>query len=239
MEPHTTHHSVASILVVDENEGFRALADRYLTNLGYRVQAGQDRLDQIDRALTEDWQAILLGFESFDPARLEIVRRVRRLSDVPVLLIGADMVSGLEAGADACLPRDCSIRQLLACLRAVSRRASLNADTRSKKAAPEEFTIADLRIVPDLRRVSLADRELALTPSQFDLLVTLAKTCGRVKTRDDLYAEVRAREYGAFDRSVDVQMSCLRKKLGDDPKRPRFIRTVRSIGYMLVNPDAP
>ena len=102
-----------------------------------------------------------------------------------------------------------------------------------------EFTIAELTIALDARRVSLSGHTLALSPGQFDLLLSLAQACGRVKTREDLYAESHAREYGATDRAVDVQVSCLRRKLGDNPRQPRFIRTVRSAGYMLTHPDAP
>jgi DNA-binding response OmpR family regulator len=77
-----------------------------------------------------------------------------------------------------------------------------------------------------------------LTPVEFELLLSLAKAKGRVKTRDHLLEEIRDRDYEVFDRSIDVHISALRRKLGDDPKAPRFIRTMRAAGYMLINPDA-
>jgi DNA-binding response OmpR family regulator len=85
----------------------------------------------------------------------------------------------------------------------------------------------------------LDDQALALTPVEFDLLASLCRARGRVKSREQLLEEIRERDYEVFDRSIDVHISGLRKKLGDDPKEPRFIRTLRAAGYMLINPDAP
>ena len=84
----------------------------------------------------------------------------------------------------------------------------------------------------------IGDQVLVLTPVEFDLLACLARANGRVKTREQLLDEIRDRNYEVFDRSIDVHISALRKKLGDDPKTPRFIRTVRAVGYMLINPAA-
>ena len=84
----------------------------------------------------------------------------------------------------------------------------------------------------------IGDQVLVLTPVEFDLLACLARANGRVKTREQLLDEIRDRNYEVFDRSIDVHISALRKKLGDDPKTPRFIRTVRAAGYMLINPAA-
>ena len=106
-------------------------------------------------------------------------------------------------------------------------------------AASEEIVVAERRVNPAARTALLSDQWLTLTPGEFDILLSLARAKGRVKTRDGLLAEIRDREYQVFDRAIDVQISALRRKLGDDPKTPRFIRTVRSAGYMLVDPDAP
>ena len=86
---------------------------------------------------------------------------------------------------------------------------------------------------------ALGGQPLTLTPGEFDMLLSLARAKGRVKTREALLSEIRDREWEVFDRAIDVQISALRKKLGDDSKAPRFIRTVRSVGYMLIDPDAP
>jgi len=141
---------------------------------------------------------------------------------------------GLEVGADDYLPKTFSTRELLARLRAVMRRSS-------RQAGPEEaaeLVVGRLRLNPSARTVVLGDRSLALTSLEFNILECLARGRGRVKTREQLIEALTDRDYDVFDRSVDVHIWSLRRKLGDDPKQPRFIRTIRSVGYMLINPDA-
>ena len=98
--------------------------------------------------------------------------------------------------------------------------------------------MGELRVNAAARTAVLGDQPLVLTPVEFDLLQSLARARGRVKSREQLLEEIADRNYDVFDRSIDVHISALRKKLGDDPKAPRFIRTVRAAGYMLINPDA-
>ena len=98
--------------------------------------------------------------------------------------------------------------------------------------------MGSIRILPDTRKALLNDQPLDLTPVEFDLLVSLARAKGRVRSREALLEEIRDRNYDVFDRSIDVHISALRRKLDDDPKEPRFIRTYRGAGYMLINPDA-
>src|SRR5204863_4462990 len=105
-------------------------------------------------------------------------------------------------------------------------------------APPTEIVVGPLHINIDARAAVLDAKPLTLTPVEFDLLASLAKAKGRVKTREALLDEIRDRNYDVFDRSIDVHISSLRKKLGDDPKEARFIRTVRSAGYMLLNPGS-
>jgi DNA-binding response OmpR family regulator len=105
--------------------------------------------------------------------------------------------------------------------------------------AEADLVIGKLRIAPASRSVTLGDEALTLTPVEFDLLLSLARAAGRVRTRDQLLEEIRERDYEVFDRSIDVHISALRKKLGDDAKKPRYIRTFRSAGYMLMPPEAP
>jgi DNA-binding response OmpR family regulator len=101
-----------------------------------------------------------------------------------------------------------------------------------------DIVIGELRIISAARTATLADQTLYLTPVEFDLLVCLARSAGRVKSRDQLLEEIRERDYEVFDRSIDVHISALRKKLGDDAKSPHYIRTFRSAGYMLIHPES-
>ncbi|MEZ5327942.1 MAG: response regulator transcription factor [Verrucomicrobiales bacterium] len=188
---------------------------------------------------------MLPGMDGF-----EVLKQIRKTSDVPVLMLTArgdeaDRIVGLEIGADDYLPKTFSTRELLARLRAVTRRTIRPAATRkpdtptSRNPAgsddEEILRAGDLKILPDRRIATLNGSELALTPVEFELLTSLARAKGRVKTRDHLLEEIRDREYEVFDRSIDVHISQLRKKLGDDARTPRYIRTVRAVGYMLAD----
>jgi DNA-binding response OmpR family regulator len=145
------------------------------------------------------------------------------------------------------LPKTFSSRELLARLRAVLRRAPRGASPSAptSEAAGHvqtpliEIVVGPLCVRPEARLALLAGQALILTPVEFDLLASLARAHGRVRSREQLLDEIRDRHYDVFDRSIDVHISALRKKLGDDARQPRFIRTLRSAGYMLVDPASP
>jgi two-component system response regulator CpxR len=149
----------------------------------------------------------------------------------------ADRIVGLEIGADDYLPKTFSTRELLARLRAVIRRSRATARQKPDESSPV-VSVGDLIVEPESRSASLAGQSLALTAVEFDLLLSLARSAGRVKTRERLLIEVAERDFEAFDRSIDVHISSIRRKLGDDPKAPRFIQTIRSVGYLMLKPGA-
>jgi len=227
------------VLVIDDDQELCTLIKDYLEPLGYEVVAEHDGPAGAERALKEKFHAVILdvmlpGLDGF-----EVLKTVRSRSDVPILMLTArgeetDRIVGLEMGADDYLPKTFSSRELLARLRAVSRR-------RARAPAAEEageLVVGPLRINPAARVAVLEERTLKLTALEFDLLETLARARGRVKTREHLIETIGERLYDGLDRSIDVHIWSLRRKLGDDPKNPRFIRTVRAVGYMLINPDA-
>lgn len=232
------------LLMIDDDRKLCRLVATYLEPLGFDVTAVHTGPDGVDRATSESWHAVLLdvmlpGLDGF-----EVLKRIRARSHVPVLMLTArgdetDRIVGLEVGADDYLPKTFSTRELLARLRAVLRRSALaTVVAPGAEPPPTELVVGPLRINVDARSAVLDATPLVLTPVEFDLLACLAKARGRVKSREALLDEIRDRDYDVFDRSIDVHISSLRKKLKDDAKNPRFIRTYRSAGYMLVAPDA-
>lgn len=224
------------LLVIDDDRKLCRLIADYLAPLGYEVEAAHTGPEGLERATAESWQAIILDFMLPGMDGLEVLKRLRARSDVPVLMFTArgdeaDRIVGLEIGADDYLPKTFSSRELLARLRAVTRRG-----TRQIPEEDPEIVIGDLRIRHGSRSVVLADQPLVLTPVEYELLYALARARGRIKSREALIEGVRERNFDVFDRSIDVHISALRRKLGDDARDPRYIRTVRAAGYMLVDP---
>jgi two-component system response regulator CpxR len=163
----------------------------------------------------------------------EVLRGIREHSSVPVLMLTArgdevDRVKGLETGADDYLPKTFSTRELLARLRAVLRRACPEDDSTGV------FVNGPLSLKTTNRECTLHGQSLELTALEFDLLLSLITNLDRVRTREQLLNDVAERDYDVFDRSVDVHISALRQKLGDNPKQPAFIRTIRSVGYLMI-----
>ena len=241
--PDTASSDVRQLLVIDDDRKLCRLIRDYLEPLGYSVEAVHEGAEGARRAVERPWHAVILdvmlpGLDGF-----QVLQQIRKSSEVPVLMLTArgdeaDRIVGLEIGADDYLPKTFSSRELLARLRAVARRnksASLGAA--ESRDDLEELVIGPLRIHPESRTAVLDDKPMVLTPVEFDLLLSLARARGRVRSREQLLDEIRDRNFDVFDRSIDVHISALRKKLGDDAKSPRFIRTLRSAGYMLVDPN--
>jgi DNA-binding response OmpR family regulator len=235
------------ILMIDDDRELCALITDYLGPLGYEVTTVHDGKSGLERALAEDFEAIILDVMMPGMDGFEVLSRLRRQVDVPILMLTArgeetDRIVGLEMGADDYLPKTFSPRELLARLRAVTRRAARAAATAEsdtqKEKDQKEIVVGPLRLRMDAREATLEGQPLRLTTLEFELLACLAQARGRVKSREQLIETVADRSYDGLDRSIDVHIWSLRRKLGDDPKNPRFIRTVRAVGYMLINPDA-
>jgi DNA-binding response OmpR family regulator len=237
--------AAARLLVIDDDRKLCRLIAGYLGPLGYDVSAVHTGPEGVEKATAETWHAIILDVMLPGMDGFEVLKAIRKSSDVPVLMLTgrgdeADRIVGLEIGADDYLPKTFSTRELLARLRAVTRRSTRAAAATQDPDAPlPELVVGPLRVNPNTHTASLGDQPLVLTPVEYDLLHALARAKGRVKSREALIEDIRDRNYDVFDRSIDVHISALRKKLGDDAKSPRFIRTVRAAGYMLVEPEAP
>jgi DNA-binding response OmpR family regulator len=227
----------ARVLVIDDDRKLCRLIQDYLGSLAYSVEAVHTGPQGVECATTAHWHAVILDVMLPGMDGFEVLKGIRRKSDVPVLMLTArgeeaDRIVGLEMGADDYLPKTFSTRELLARLRAVTRRTTRP----PSEEEIQDLVVGVLRVSVPARAAVLGDKLLVLTALEFDLLATLARAPGRVKSREQLLEEVRARDYEVFDRSIDVHIAALRKKLGDDAKEPRFIKTIRSVGYMLIDP---
>jgi DNA-binding response OmpR family regulator len=229
------------VLIVDDDKKLCRLVGDYLAPMGYDVDSAHTGIEGLEMAMSADFHVVVLDVMMPGMDGFEFLKRLRKESDIPVLMLTArgdetDRIVGLEMGADDYLPKTFSTRELLARLRAVTRRYFRSEHSSSPCATDEALILGDLQISESSRMARLGEETLSLTPIEFDLLICLAKSVGRVLTRDQLLDAVAGRTYDVFDRSIDVHISSLRRKLGDDPRNPRFIKTVRSTGYMFAEP---
>jgi len=220
------------LLLIDDDARLGELLQRYLGEQGVTLQQAPDGLAGL-RALGADaYDAVLLDVMMPGIDGLETLRRIRERSAVPVLMLTArgdeaDRVVGLELGADDYVPKPFSPRELLARVRAVLRRT--RPDTMG-----EHLSAAGVRVDVAAREVNVSGRTVELTGLEFDLLVALMRRAGRVVPRSALLAEAGREDVAVGERTVDVHISKLRKKLGDDPRGGRRIQTVRGVGYVLA-----
>lgn len=230
----------ARLLLVDDDEKLARLLRDYLQQFGYEVDTAHEGRKGLAMALEGAYAAVILdvmlpGLNGFD-----VLRELRRESQVPVLMLTAlgdepDRIAGLEIGADDYLPKTFSTRELLARLRAVIRRSMVTAG-RGPVENEAAVVVGGLYIDPATHTATLDGEAMTLTPIEYEMLLALARSAGRVKTREQLLLEVAERDFESFDRSIDVHISALRKKLGDDSKAPRFIETIRGTGYRMRLP---
>jgi len=240
MPPLQTCHNAAKgmlekILIIDDDAELCEMLSEYLHKEGFEVETVQHGVRGLDRARTGGPQLIVLdvmlpGMNGFD-----LLRELRTSSDVPVVLLTArgdemDRIVGLEIGADDYLSKPFNARELLARIRAISRRNSRDRGSSGK----QPVTVGDVELDPGSRTVLLNAHVLDVTTVEFNLLEVLLRSAGSVVTRDDIATSVLGRELSPFDRSIDVHISKLRKKLGTLPNGRERIKTIRNTGYMYV-----
>jgi two-component system OmpR family response regulator len=226
------------LLVVDDDREIRNLLTKFFTQHGYRVSVAGDGRAMMQVLQTARIDLIILDIMLPGPDGLSLCRQLRADSAIPIIMLTAkgdetDRIVGLEMGADDYLPKDFNPRELLSRVRAVLRRSS----------APQVAEISTASRVLEFHgwRLVLSRRQLfspvgALVPlrsGEYDLLLALVERPQRVLTRDQLLDVARGRAANVFDRSIDVQISRLRRKIEADPKEPEFIKTVRSGGYVF------
>ena len=220
------------ILIIDDDEKLNRLLTDYLSKMGFTVltatlpSAGLEKLEE------EAPDLVILDVMLPEMDGFEVCRTIRQSSSVPVVMLTArgevmDRVVGLEIGADDYLPKPFEPRELVARIQAILRRIQ----TKSKSGIK---TIGALCIDFHKYEVRVDDKLVHLTLNEFECLVLLVKNKGKVLNRDQIIEELRGIEWDAFNRSVDITMSRLRQKLGDDPKNPRFIKTIWGTGYLFI-----
>jgi DNA-binding response OmpR family regulator len=205
---------------------------QYLTREGFRVITTGDGREVEGLVERESPDLVVLDVMLPGMDGFATCRRIRETSRVPIVMLTArggvmDRIVGLELGADDYLPKPFEPRELVARLQAVLRRGAAADEAASVR-------IGELEVSWETRRTRLAGRPLELTTAEFELLRMFVRSRGRVLTRERILETTRGLDWEAFDRSVDVLVSRLRQKLGDDPRRPAFIKTVRGLGYRFI-----
>jgi two-component system, OmpR family, response regulator len=222
------------VLIVDDDHRLFGLLKDYLGAHGVVVTHAPDGPSALHHIATDHFDAVLLDVMMPGMDGLETLRQIRKASRIPVLMLTArgdetDRVVGLELGADDYLPKPFGPRELLARLRAVLRRSAPQPET-------EKFRIGRVQVDVEARSVRVGETFVELTALEFDLLVALMRRAGRVVPRGKLFELAGRGDTLVGERTVDVHVSRLRKKLDDDP--PTMIRTVRGVGYLLSKEGA-
>ncbi len=220
------------ILVVDDEKKIVDIVQAYLEREGYRTIVAYDGKAALDLARTEAPDLIILDLMLPEISGWDVCRTLLAKSNVPIIMLTArdedtDKIVGLELGADDYVTKPFNPKELVSRVRAVLRRAE-GAANRGRKI---EF--ADLSIDVEKHEVKRGDKLIELTPIEFELLRVLAEAPGRVYSRMQLLDKVQGYAYEGYERTIDSHIKNLRKKLEPDPDRPRYIKTVRGVGYKL------
>ena len=233
------------ILIIDDDIALCELVTEYLGPLGFEIESVHRGDAGAERALAGKHSIIVLDVMLPGLNGFEVLRRIRTESKVPVLMLTArgddvDRIVGLEIGADDYLPKPFNPRELVARIRAILRRAKADDDHDQARehAAARALTIGDVKLDTGTRVVTRAGETVELTAVEFDLLEKLLRAAGRIITREELSKDVLGRSTSPFDRSIDMHISNLRKKLGHQAGLLERIKTVRGVGYIYTQASA-
>jgi DNA-binding response OmpR family regulator len=226
---------VAVILLVEDDAGIRSALSRALTERGHAVTWQPAGLPGLQSVIDERPDVVLLDLGLPDVDGLQVLSMLRSVSEVPVIIItarddDAEVVRALDAGADDFVVKPFGADHLEARIRAVLRRSGAQ-----RTEGP--LTVGKLVVDPRTRSASLEGRPLELSRKEFDLLLALAQRAGEVVSKRDLLAEVWRQPYGGGDRTVDVHLSWLRRKLGESAAEPRYLHSARGVGVRLAAPE--
>ncbi|GMQ86391.1 MAG: response regulator transcription factor [Acidimicrobiia bacterium] len=225
---------MAAVVIIEDEQRIRELAAKALAAHGHEVHTAATAMDGLQSVVGSSPDLVILDLGLPDLDGMELLKMIRAVTDVPVIVATArgeetDIVLSLDAGADDHLVKPFSVEQLEARVRAVLRRASV-----APRGTP--VTIGGLVIDGAAREASLDGEVLELSPKEFDLLRYLAEHAGEVISKRRLLAEVWRQPYGGSEKTVDVHLSWLRRKLGESAADSRYLQTVRGVGIKIVEP---
>lgn len=221
-----------TILIIEDDSDLQQLLKEYLAGFGYTVHAEGEPEAGLNAFKSLAPELIILDVMLPGMNGFEVCRRIRQDSQVPIIMLTArgdvmDRVAGLEIGADDYLPKPFEPRELVARIQSILRRSQ-------KSTVHETGEFGPLRVDFDARAALLEGEDIGLTTNEFNAFAVLARAPGKTFSRDDLMQELRGLDSESFNRSIDITMSRIRQKLGDDPKQPRYIKTVWGTGYVFI-----
>ncbi len=226
------------VLIVDDDVELCELVTEYLEPEGYLIDTAHDGESGLSRALSGEHVLVVLDVMLPKMNGLDVLRRLRSQSQVPVIILTArgddvDRIIGLEIGADDYVPKPFNPRELVARIRAILRRASPAPGTEPG----HKLTVGDVVLDPASRTVRRDGEAIILTSVEFSLLEALMRSAGQVVTREQIAEDVLERKFMAYDRSIDMHVSKIRRKLGPQPGGDERIKTIRGIGYIYARPS--
>ncbi len=226
---------MAAVFIVEDDQAIRDLAAKSLTETGNTVRAGASAMESLQAIVDHPPDVVVLDLGLPDLDGVDLLRMIRSVSNVPVIVATArdhedEIVRVLDAGADEYVVKPYTGPELAARIRALLRRLEAS-------DGGDVLTVGGLRIDARSREVNLDGRRIELNRKEFDILAHLAQRPGEVVTRRDLFAEVWRQPYGGADRTIDVHVSWIRRKLGESAAEPRYLHTVRGVGMKLIPPE--
>jgi two-component system response regulator CpxR len=231
------------VLVVDDDVELCELVREYLGSEGFEVEAVDNGDDGVEMALSGGHSLVVLDVMLPGINGFEALRRIRAKSQIPVLMLTArgedvDRIVGLEIGADDYLPKPFNPRELVARIHAILRRVRATPGAGSAPEVREPIAVGDIEMDFGTRSVRRGGQEVRLTAMEFDVLEVLLSSAGQVVSREDLVRQVLGRIYSPYDRSIDVHVSNLRKKLGHEVDGMERIKAIRQVGYLYAHPGS-
>jgi DNA-binding response OmpR family regulator len=227
---------VSNVLIIDDDVILSGLFQDYLEEEKFQVRTADTATEGLQLALQGEFDIVILDVMLPDMSGTEVLKAIRLQSHVPILMFTAkgddvDRIMGLESGADDYVPKPCTPRELIARIKAILRRSEI---TRQQQQDETVIQTGPLQLWPQQRKAVWAEVSLELTSTEFSLLETLARNAGQIVSKNALSEAALGRPLARFDRSIDVHMSSIRHKLGQQQDGHSYIQTVRGKGYQLI-----